>query len=65
MYTYINLKALPLNELSNVLGMSVPNGEKILNSLDALIISSKSIRDFKLELIMNNKEENVLKSILN
>jgi hypothetical protein len=65
MYTYINLKTLPLNEISNVLGMSVPNGEKILNSLDALIISSKSIRDFKVELIMNNKEENVLKSILN
>jgi hypothetical protein len=43
----------------------VPNGEKILDSLDALIISSKSIRDFKVELIMNNKEENVLKSILN
>lgn len=65
MYTYINLKTLPLNEISNVLGLSVPNGEKILDSLDALIISSKSIRDFKVELIMNNKEENVLKSILN
>lgn len=65
MYTYVNLKVLPLAEISNVLGINVPNADKVLNTLEAMVFKSESIRDLRVELIWDNNDDNILKKILN
>ncbi len=63
LFVYINLQTFPMYELVEVMQMNLGYAQ-LLDKFKAAIIKSSSVREYKVELILKNNQENVLKQLI-